>query len=48
MKYLNMRSSTNFVPNNKLIEFINFYSPCNHQNTYGFLVISGGIEVEFA
>ena len=24
---------------------INFYSPWNYQQTYGFLMISGGIEV---
>ena len=28
-----------------LSELINFYSPWNHQKTYGFLMISGGIEV---
>ena len=26
-------------------ELINFYSPWNHQKTYGFLMISGGTEV---
>ena len=31
----------------KLREFnrINFYTPCNFQKTYGFLMISGGTEV---
>ena len=28
-----------------LSELINFYSPGNHQKTTGFLMISGGIEV---
>ena len=28
-----------------LSELIDFYSPWNHQKTIGFLMISGGIEV---
>ena len=28
-----------------LSELINFYSPWNHQKTDGFMMISGGIEV---
>ena len=28
-------------------ELINFYSPWNHQKTYGFLMISGKIEVNY-
>ena len=29
----------------ELSQFINFIPPWNHQRTYGFLMISGGIEV---
>ena len=29
----------------EFMRLINFYSPWNHQKTYGFLMISGGIEV---
>ena len=28
-----------------LNELTNYYSPWNHQKTYGFVVISGGVEV---
>ena len=28
-----------------LSEFINFYSPWNHEKIYDFMMISGGIEV---
>ena len=38
------RSSSNFDSKN-LSKIINFYSPWNHQTTFGFLMISGGIEV---
>ena len=30
---------------NLLIKLINFHSPYNHQKTLGFLMVSGGIEV---
>ena len=40
-------SSPNFAFNIKrhLNELMNFYFPRNQQKTYGFLMISGGIEV---
>lgn len=40
-------SSLNFGSNIKQIkcESINFYSPWNHEKTYGFLTILGGIEL---
>ena len=30
-----------------LIEFINFQSPWNHQKTYGFWMISEGVELNY-
>ena len=43
----NQGSSPNFAFNKKanLSELVNFYSPWNNQKTYGFLMISEGIEV---
>ena len=43
--YLGIAAKFHFHYEANLSESINYYFPWNHQKIYGFLVISGGIEV---